>query len=329
MPVGSGTVVSPDGLILTNWHVVDMAAHRAQLDAWEAQAASDGESPTLRPRRGPRLVSGHRGVSAPEPVYMADVVAEDHALDLAVLRVTGDEVGTPLSDPPALPFVPLGDSSAVRQGDPVDVFGYPMIGGSRCLHEWGGERLQLRGGDRGSGLDHHQRHDVGWQQRGDRPRPRRAAHRRADAGHQLDCRPGDTNRDGTIDADDVGVFRPGDPLASCGPSAAHRFFHQPAGVALAHVLRALGPQPAVVAAVIAVQLLFFLVAGQFRGAHVDDNHVIARIDVRRVDRLVLSLQQMRGQASHAPERKRGGINHVPLALDLPGCWNERTGQIPF
>ena len=51
------------------------------------------------------------GTSVPEPAYTAEVVAEDHALDLAVLRITGDEVGVALSSTDALPFVPLGDCS--------------------------------------------------------------------------------------------------------------------------------------------------------------------------------------------------------------------------
>src|SRR5687768_15912059 len=40
LPMGSGTIVSASGQILTAAHVVDMAAHRRMLDAWEAEAAA-------------------------------------------------------------------------------------------------------------------------------------------------------------------------------------------------------------------------------------------------------------------------------------------------
>ena len=64
---------------------------------------------------------------------------------------------------------------------------------------------------------------------------------------------------------------------------------------------ALFAQSAFVAAVAAIQLLVFLAAGQLDRAGVDDDDVIAGVDVRRVNRLVLALQQARGERRHAAE----------------------------
>jgi S1-C subfamily serine protease len=111
-----------------------MAANREQLNAWETQAVRDGESLELVLDEDRVLILGSDGANAPEPKYTAAVVAEHHALDLAVLRITGDEFGATLTDAGALPFVPLGDSSSVRQGDHLDLFGYPVIGGGTLTY---------------------------------------------------------------------------------------------------------------------------------------------------------------------------------------------------
>ena len=218
LSVGSGTIVSPDGLILTNWHVVDMAALREELNAWEAHASEDGESLAFVLHEDRVLVLGTDGASAPKPAYTAEVVSEDHALDLAVLRITGDEFGAALPGTSTLPFVPLGDSSTVRQGDPLDLFGYPTIGGesltytdgvvSGFLYEegidgpaWITTNAAMSGGSSGGAALDRTGQLIGVPTQGS----------------ELDCRPGDTNQDGTIDAEDVGCIPLGGSIGQLRP----------------------------------------------------------------------------------------------------------------
>ncbi len=106
---GSGTVVDSRGYILTNAHVV--------LDDF-------GE-----PVDDLVILVTQRPDEPPVPAYRARVVQADPKLDLAVLKIDRDKEGRPLSGPPDLPAVPLGDSDHLRLGDPIIILGYPGIGG--------------------------------------------------------------------------------------------------------------------------------------------------------------------------------------------------------
>lgn len=103
---GSGTVISDDGLILTNAHV----ATPFDLEIDELQIAVTGEAQQLPERR-----------------YIAEVVASDQALDLAVIRATKTLDGGVYDG--ALVPLPVGDSDDVEIGDDLLIFGYPGIGG--------------------------------------------------------------------------------------------------------------------------------------------------------------------------------------------------------
>lgn len=107
--VGSGTIVSRDGLILTNAH----ATVRSRL--------CDGETLIV--------AFSVRVDEPPIPKYRAEIVQADVGLDLALLQITRQFDGR-LIEPGslALPFVELADSDAVQLDQTITVVGYPGIG---------------------------------------------------------------------------------------------------------------------------------------------------------------------------------------------------------
>lgn len=111
---GSGTIVSEDGLILTNCHVAFPEA------MWGSSYAHDGLVVALTGRSD----------EPPEPTYFAEVVQYDPNLDLAVIRITRTLDGNPV-DPEELnlPALPLADSDQIEIGEDLYIFGYPGIGG--------------------------------------------------------------------------------------------------------------------------------------------------------------------------------------------------------
>lgn len=108
---GSGSIVSPDGLILTNAHVVLSDRYFEVQDLVVAMTIQTDQQP--------------------EPMYYAEMMQVDQALDIAVIRITHNIDGSPVDNASLnLPTVPMGDDAALQLGDPLTILGYPSIGGS-------------------------------------------------------------------------------------------------------------------------------------------------------------------------------------------------------
>src|ERR1700678_3314575 len=73
-----------------------------------------------------------------------------------------------------------------------------------------------------------------------------------------------------------------------------------------------------IAAVVIVDLLVELAAGEHHLVRVDDDHVVAIIDVRGEARLVLAAQPRGDDRSQAPDDEPLGVDEKPLLLDLGG-----------
>jgi len=100
---GSGGIIDPQGLIITNAHVVGAGNLCCIMCAEELE----GETHWY---------------------YNARVIKRDTAMDLALLSIESHGDGTPVSAL-SLVEVPLGGSDEVHTGDTIYVWGYPRIGG--------------------------------------------------------------------------------------------------------------------------------------------------------------------------------------------------------
>ena len=107
--VGTGTLVSADGLVLTNAHIVE-ATENCPADRTVIAL-------TLRTNE------------PPVATYIAETIEFNRGYDLAVLRITRYLDGRNIERGALqLPFVELGDSNTVTIDDTISVFGYPEIG---------------------------------------------------------------------------------------------------------------------------------------------------------------------------------------------------------
>ncbi len=112
---GTGTLISPDGIIVTNAHVVE-----------------DAETIT---------VYVLEDVNAqPVPRYQGTVLVRDEDLDVAIVSITADRNGGTISPTSlALPYLPLQSTpQEMYRGDEVYIFGYPGIGDAYLVLTRGG-----------------------------------------------------------------------------------------------------------------------------------------------------------------------------------------------
>jgi S1-C subfamily serine protease len=124
---GSGTVLSADGYILTNHHVTDLKPIRADAKANGVEFIENTMVVSITKRND----------EPPIPMFRAAVIATDPRLDLAVLKVTSDLSGAPLSSGNVFPWVPVGDATELELGDTLNIFGYPSIGGRTITYTSG------------------------------------------------------------------------------------------------------------------------------------------------------------------------------------------------
>lgn len=109
---GSGVIISADGLVLTNAHVVTPPSKVIEVDAISVSLIRNPED-------------------EPVETYFVDILQVDKSRDIAVLRIVQDARRNRINNAELnLPYVPLGDSDSLQLGDPLIILGYPLIGGS-------------------------------------------------------------------------------------------------------------------------------------------------------------------------------------------------------
>lgn len=131
---GSGTIISPSGYILTNYHVVGDLDRRTTYE-WHLIYITGSEFTDL----------------PPEPMFWAQYVAGDATHDLAILKIREWSDESPIDADARFPHVQVGDSNRLLPGDYITIVGYPGVSGSTItftaglMSGWLGEDMETGG----------------------------------------------------------------------------------------------------------------------------------------------------------------------------------------
>ena len=110
---GSGVVVGPEGIVATNLHVIS-EGNKAYSSIYFNLI--DPEHPFSPPDRS--------------HLYRTEIVLEDSAYDLVLLRIVADADGRTIDPKHIFNSIPLGDSKSLNFLDEVYALGFPKAGGS-------------------------------------------------------------------------------------------------------------------------------------------------------------------------------------------------------
>ncbi|MGI6049271.1 MAG: trypsin-like peptidase domain-containing protein [Acetivibrionales bacterium] len=118
--MGSGTIVSKAGYILTNFHCVGESGRLYNSEGYVAIAITDDIKKNIQPQ------------------YIAQYRSGAEELDLAVVKIVSDLNWNSVS-PDDLKLVPatLSDSDNVMLGDNINILGYPGVGGETITYTAG------------------------------------------------------------------------------------------------------------------------------------------------------------------------------------------------
>ena len=114
---GSGSIISAKGHVITNFHVIgDKKTGKSYNNEGWAAIAINWNNPS----------------DAPDTLYICDIVKASATLDIVLLKPRALLKNGQTQALPAdlvFPFLPVGNSDAMKIGDPIAVLGFPGLGG--------------------------------------------------------------------------------------------------------------------------------------------------------------------------------------------------------